>query len=576
MTPNADQLLAIYGHKGRPTAKLRVIIAGPGAGKTFTLVETVKAVAPMSVIAVMTFTNGAAHELVKRLGDIELAYIGTTHGYCFKLIQRYGDRIGYRSGEVVLLPDAERIPRILAVRDQLGIKVSQEKLFDPKLSFDPAVARAQLLIMAQYRSLLKQSNLVDFDSILSEGVALLQLDEVRAAVSLDYLFVDERQDSNVVEHQIFVLIPANHKFFVGDPDQSIYEWRGADPWGLVELTQVESAEVVKLELNYRSDKAICRAASQLIAHNERRVHKLVKPVSSENGGVLVKRFANVFEELEFLAGQIRTLLMSQKDPSIAVLYRLNFEVKRAYAYLISASLPVTAPQLLASRPPDWERAVLLLSLAVSPDNEILAERYLKLDHDAKQVERWLLEARADGKPIAERVARGWVSGPAGRMTQGDAYRGDWFRLLAANKVSESTIGLIKQRAELLPPDSNISDLVRDLYQHEDLREPDKEDGIYIGTMHSAKGREWDVAFLPAFEQGIIPSRAAADASNDPRHGDTRSVIDSGLLEQERRLAFVALTRARHIVYISHCANRKGQWGPEQEMEPSMFIKEMGL
>jgi superfamily I DNA/RNA helicase len=103
----------------------------------------------MSVVAVMTFTNGAAHELLKRFdGEVELAYIGTTHGYCFKLIQRYGDRIGYRSGEVVLMPEAERIPRILAVRDRLGIKISQEKLFDPKLSFDPAVARAQLLIMA--------------------------------------------------------------------------------------------------------------------------------------------------------------------------------------------------------------------------------------------------------------------------------------------------------------------------------------------------------------------------------------------------------------------------------------------
>jgi DNA helicase-2/ATP-dependent DNA helicase PcrA len=553
VTPNAEQLLAIYGEKGKPTPKVKVIIAGPGSGKTFTLVESVKANAPMNVVAVMTFTNGAAHELLKRFdGEVDLAYIGTTHGYCFKLIQRYGDRIGYRSGEVVLMPEAERIPRILAVRDRLGIKISQEKLFDPKLSFDPAVARAQLLIMAEYRSLLKQSNLVDFDSILSEGVALLQIDEVRAAVKLNFLFVDERQDSNGVEHQVFCLIPADHKFFVGDPDQSIYEWRGADPWGLVELTVVEGAQVVKLEWNYRSDRAICHAASMLIAHNERRVHKLVKPVSKEKGGVVVRAFENIYDELEFVAGQVRKVLTVREDPSIAVLFRLNWDVKRSFAYLMNAGLPVTAPQLLQQRPHDWERAILLLSLTVSPENEILAERYLKLDHDSKQVERWMLERRAGNLEHGiEKYIRG--------MGQ------SWARLLFQNGVSEGTVDLIRRRSELLPSDANLADLIRDLYSHDDLREPVKEDGIYIGTMHSAKGREWDVVFLPAFEQGIIPKWNGTEcATSDPE------------LEQERRLAFVALTRARRIVYVSHCANRKGQWGAEVPMQPSMFIKEMGL
>jgi superfamily I DNA/RNA helicase len=570
MKPNTEQDLAIHG--SWHSASLRVVIAGPGSGKTFTLVEAVKANAPMNVVAVMTFTNGAAHELLKRFGgEVDLAYIGTTHGYCFKLIQRYGDRIGYRSGEVVLMPDAERIPRLLAVRDKLGLKISQEKLLNAKRSFDPAIAHAQILIGDEYRSMLKQSNLVDFDSILSEGVALLQLDEVRAAVKLNFLFVDERQDSNAVEQMIYNLIPADHKFFVGDPDQSIFEFRGADPWGLVELTQVEGAEVIKLEKNYRSDVAICRAANKLICHNQRRVHKLTDSISKDKGNVAVRRFDNVYEELEFVAGEIRRVLTYRKNPTIAVLFRLNWEVKRAYAYLMNAGLPVTAPQLRQQRPPDWERAVLLLSLAVSPDNEILAERYLKMDYKPHEVDRWVLEARATGTPIAERVAKGWVSGGPGQMTRGDAYRGDWFRLLAANRVSEGTIELIKQRASLLPPDANMADLIRDLYSHDDLREPDKEDGIYIGTMHSSKGREFDVVFLPAFEQGIIPNIRGAAAS--VIQGEPSSDMK---LEEERRLAFVALTRARHIVYISHCRNRKPQWGPEVPMQPSMFIAEMGL
>jgi superfamily I DNA/RNA helicase len=202
---------------------------------------------------------------------------------------------------------------------------------------------------------------------------------------------------------------------------------------------VEGPQVVKLEWNYRSDRAICHAASH--AHRAQRApgSQAGEARLEGKGRRVVKAFENIYDELEFVAGQVRKVLTVREDPSIAVLFRLNFEVKRAaYAYLMNAGLPVTAPQLLQQRPHDWERAILLLSLTVSPENEILAERYLKLDHDSKQVERWMLERRAGNLEHGiEKYIRG--------MGQ------SWARLLFQNGVSEGTVDLIRRRSELLPP-----------------------------------------------------------------------------------------------------------------------------
>ena len=208
MTPNLEQKLAIYGIDaglavnmgGHPQPALRVVIAGPGSGKTFTLAECVKDHAATDTIAVMTFTNATAYELRKRLSSDwsswdaaiaeKLAFIGTTHSYCFKLIQRFGHLIGYRSKHVAILPDGERIPRLLAVRDKLGIKASQGKLLDRSWQN----TNEGLLVFREYDFLLKRNNLVDFDGILREGAQLLRQDEVRKRAKLDWLFVDERQD----------------------------------------------------------------------------------------------------------------------------------------------------------------------------------------------------------------------------------------------------------------------------------------------------------------------------------------------------------------------------------------------
>ena len=186
---------------------------------------------------------------------------------------------------------------------------------------------------------------------------------------------------------------------MGDPDQSIYQFRGADPEGLVRLVEVPGAEVIKLECNYRSDISICEAANKLIAHNKLRVDKKIVPVSQEKGAVEVARFEDTWIELGVMETTIRT---RSPECSVAVLCRTNFEVNRCHNYLAAQHIQVRR-QYQVQRPPDWQRALLLLSLAASPDNEILAERYLKLDNPTAIVDQWLLESRAGGQDFTERT-----------------------------------------------------------------------------------------------------------------------------------------------------------------------------
>lgn len=321
-----------------------------------------------------------------------------------------------------------------------------------------------------------------------------------------------------------------------------------------------SFELHKLELNYRSDMRICAVANLLIRHNKERVDKDCVPVSTEMGRISLANWEDAGQELAWIAGYQR-----EEGRSIAVLYRMNYDVKVCRDYLRAMCIPIQE-QKYEQRPPDWERALLVLGLLQSPENEILVERFLRLDRNDDSVQRWLLEARAKGLPLL------------GSTVQfGDCFTmGDVLRLLAQNTVSEGTVRLIQQRAELLAPDADLSDLIHALHEPEEPGIASNDAGVYVGTMHSAKGREWDVVFLPAFEQGIIPSIRATATTVDPYSIAEQSRRDSTALEEERRLAFVAVTRARHELYISHCTHRRGPYGPVGMGQPSQFIKEMGL
>lgn len=552
MTLNPQQQAAVDSK-----AALKVVIAGPGSGKSRVIIECARSVPHGSRVALMTYTQAGAAVFRQRLAKFEgtlleaqpLTHCGTLHSYCYRLINRFGGFLGYIPGKVGILPDAERIPRLLACRDKLGLKVSQKAILDPGFRDEPLN-----LIWKEYEFLLKRNNLVDYDGILRVALELFNFHEVQHAIKLDYLFVDESQDSAVIDWNIYTAIPATNKVYVGDPDQSIFAFRGAFPAGLVSATSISNVEVHKLELNYRSDKAICQHANVLIRNNKERVDKWIEPISKEMGCVEVEGFEEVGQELVYLAGRIsgRNLASAKlgESESIAVLYRMNHDVKMCRDYLRSMGIPIQEPKF-EQRPADWERAKLLLGLMQSPDNEILAERYLSLDFEPSIVKEFRLQAAAIGKSLLF-TALPW--------TQFNSFA-NWPQSLAQKGVSESTVRLIQEHAQELSPDADISDLLHALHSNEEPKEaPDG--GIYCGTIHSFKGKEADVIFAPGFEQGIIPSE--------------KDLASPEALEEARRLAFVLVSRARHELYISHCAHRRGPWGPVGLGQPSQFIAEMGL
>lgn len=542
MSPNPNQQAAINAHERNV-----VVVAGPGSGKTFVLTNAIKTRLALGAnpleVAVITYTNAAAHEFTQRLGQ-QLGFCGTLHGFCFRLLQQYGKELGYRPGSISILPQDEQEKMLVAIANEFGARgIGKTKL----LARDPHAEIER--VWKEYYFRLRANNLVDYDSILAHGLLL-----VGRASNFAQLFVDEGQDSADIDWEIYKAFPALWKFIVGDPDQCCFSFRGANPRRLVEKMVDPEWRAIVLETNYRSDTEICRVASNLIVHNTNRVHKMVRPSSRFPGEVHLTRFTNDMEELMMLIGKIQR--WQAEGSSVAVLYRTNHLAAQARNFLQTNGVRVQRDKTL-DMPRDFGRALVLVSLCVSPGNDILAEKYLSFDYEPATIARMKNQALAQEKTIAE-VAISRLEFPKNL--------GGLLKFLAVNEISEPSVALIRQRIDLLHPDAELPDLLSDLYAHKDWNRASEEDGCYVGTMHSAKGREFDVVFLPAFEENCIPS---GRCSITPMENDSE-------LEEERRLAFVAITRARHQLYVSFSDVRKPKWGNPVQCVSSRFIKEMEL
>lgn len=546
---------------------LVAVPAGPGSGKTRVLTERARYLSNNTLglhkdgwsgqprIVILTFTNGAAHEIRSRLDGMTIVeFVGTLHSWCLKLLQTYGYLMGYRPGAIAILPESERNRVLFDVRERLGVNVTDKKLLERHKDAE--------LIWKEYDFALKRAGLVDYDRILKDAARLLNFDKVRESIgTIDDLLIDEVQDSAIIDWLIYSKIPALNRFYVGDPDQSVFDFRGAYPAGFVEMAKM--AHVVRLENNYRSDRQICRCANLLIAHNKVRVEKATVSVSEEFGAVEARGFDNSFAELEDIAAGIRREGLS--DTSIAVLCRTNQEAKRCVEYLNVAGIPFVdhAPRKL---PPDWTRTLLLLGIAINPANDILVEQFLRLDLHAHHVNKLKLLSMTTGRTLYETSQKPVRCEMAWCMADMDSLAG----YLHGNGVSDATVSSVRSRTGLLPFDASLSDLLADLLAHAEAPALTEETGkVFVGTIHSAKGKEFDVVFLPAFEEGIIPHPKPVPSVWNA------SVLMSEQIEEERRLAFVAITRARRKVFISYAKSRKHQWGVVNNA-PSRFIVEMGL
>jgi DNA helicase II / ATP-dependent DNA helicase PcrA len=609
-----------------------LVLSGAGTGKTRVLTSRVGYILarglakPWQILAV-TFTNRAAKEMRERVAALvgpvaEAVWVGTFHALCVRILRRHGELIGLKSSFTILDSDDQlRLLKQLMEADGVDIKKwpaqalmgmiqrwKDRGLTPDKVGGDAngefAGGRALALYRA-YQDRLRSLNAVDFGDLLLLCVDLFQK---HAAVLTEYqeqfryILVDEYQDTNVAQYLWLRLLCQKYRNLccVGDDDQSIYSWRGAEVGNILRFEKdFTEAKVVRLERNYRSTPVILEAASHLISHNEDRLGKTLR--TGHEGDVdrgvpiRVKGVWDGSEEARWVVDEIEALQRSgQALRQVSILVRAGFQMLEFEERLITTGIPYR----VIGGPRFYERleirdAIAYLRLVQQFDDDLAFERIInkpKRGIGDSSVQKLHVLGRAAGVPLfeaARRVVETDDLRPQLRTTLKtlvhDFQR--WQSLrdamapseLAAMILEESGYTAMWQQDKSAEAPGRLENLREFVSALEDwdsisaflehvslVMENDAqttEDSVTLMTLHGAKGLEFDAVFLPGWEEEIFPNR--------------RSLDEGGLksLEEERRLAYVGLTRARKKAFVSFAANRRvyNQW---QASLPSRFIDEL--
>ncbi len=607
-----------------------LVLAGAGTGKTrvlttrFAHILLTGRAAPGQVLAV-TFTNKAAKEMRERVGAIlgrpaEGLWLGTFHALCARMLRRHAELVGLTSGFTILDSD-----------DQLRLlkQVMEAAHIDPKRWAPPALmgmiqrwkdrgltpdrvtaaeegdfagGQSRNLYLA-YQLRLKQLNTADFGDLLLHMTEILRSKpDILAQYHriFRYILVDEYQDTNLVQYMWLRLLAQSHKNIccVGDDDQSIYSWRGAEVENILRFEKdFPGAQLVKLERNYRSTAPILGAAAGLIANNEGRLGKTLRSGRNDASGekVSVISLWDSDEEARMVGDRIETLRRDGNAlAEMAILVRTSAQTRAFEERMITLGLPYRVVGGLRF----YERAEIRDAIAYmrvlhQPSDDLAFERIVNVPR--RGVGEVALRAmhtasREQQIPLAlasERLAlSGGLKGRVGtalkEMFQAftrwrEELPRDGHVLTLAKMLDES--GYTEMWKQDKSPDApgrleNLKELVRALADFETLagfldhvslvmeNEQNAEgDRASMMTLHAAKGLEFDTVFLPGWEEGLFPSQ--------------RTLDEGGLkgLEEERRLAYVGLTRARKLAVVSYAANRRiyANW---QSSIPSRFVDEL--
>jgi len=561
MNLNEQQLKAINSNS--PTI---LAIAGPGAGKSATLVARVQRLirdgTDPAAICVITFTRSAAAELQERLGDVRLGFNGNLHSLMFRLLQQHGHLIGLPQQLTIL--DAETAAELLAeCAVKLKSKASEKALTElretwPQWSPGCSTWNIDRLVVKEYYSRMRDSGAVDFDSILHTGLQV-----IKAITATDgfvgwpfkFLFVDEFQDSSDTDYTIYRAMPMANKFYVGDPDQSIFGFRGGNVGNILDLSEFESTDVILLEKNYRSRLEICYAANRLIAHNTCRAEKQI--VATRDGGSIGYRaFEMPAMELEFICQLIREFYPATAAGTaaeVAVLWRSNRLVDECTEYLKAHGIAVVERRRVPVAATATARAAL--AVMMNPYNEMAVQRYITLI-DSKAA---ATKANRDATIRMENLAHLYFKGVSDVLVTPD--KGEHFlseivgRFSDQIKVPQEARDSITAAAAKLTGTFTLADL---MFALDEQTEADAGNGVAVKTFHSAKGLQFPFVIVGGMEQETCPG--------------TRKDAD---IPESRRLFFVAITRAMDRLMITRCHQRQCAF-KAWVMEPktaSQFVSE---
>ncbi|MBD9526775.1 ATP-dependent helicase [Paracoccus sp. PAR01] len=618
-----------------------LLLAGAGTGKTRALTTriahllTLGKARPGQILAV-TFTNKAAREMKDRIGRLlgemveGMPWLGTFHSVSVKILRRHAELVG--DATLHLKPSFT----ILDTDDQIRLlkQLIQAENLDEKRW--PARQLAGLIdgwknrcltpvnlpkgedrafdgwggrLYAAYQRRLLELNAVDFGDLLMHCVTIFQAhpDVLQAWQDrFRYILVDEYQDTNVAQYMWLRLLAKAHRNIccVGDDDQSIYGWRGAEVGNILRFeTDFPGARVIRLEQNYRSTAHILAAASGLIAANKGRLGKTLW--TEADGGEPVRLIGHwdseaearwIGEEIESFQGGHRHSIGRHNLNDMAILVRASHQMRAFEDRFMTIGLPYR----VIGGPRFYERqeirdAMAYFRLAVSPTDDLAFERIVNVPKRGlgdKAVQTVQREARDRGLSLLEgavsAVATGALGGKGGaalrQFTEGmgrwhaDAIDSTRSHVELAERILDES-GYTTMWQNDKSPDApgrldNLKELIKALEEFENLQgflehvalvmdndKSEQTDQVSIMTLHAAKGLEYPIVFLPGWEDGLFPSQ--------------RSMDESGMkgLEEERRLAYVGITRGEELVTITFAGNRRlyGQW---QSSMPSRFIDEL--
>ncbi len=612
-----------------------LILAGAGSGKTRVLTHRVAylidraGVAPYHILAI-TFTNKAAGEMRERVDKIvgfgaEQIWVSTFHSTCVRILRRYIDRLGYDNHFTIYDTDDQKgIMKEVCKKLQIDTKMLKERTIMSAISsakdelIDPQEYEMQngfdynggkiAKAYREYQATLKKNNALDFDDLIMKTVELFKADEEVLSSYQDrfrYIMVDEYQDTNTAQFELIRLLAAKHRNLcvVGDDDQSIYKFRGANIRNILDFEKVyPDAFVVRLEQNYRSTQTVLDAANAVIKNNTRRKEKALWTDQGEGARIGFRQFETAYEEAEYIAGDVARKKRKGQFSygECAVLYRTNAQARLLEERFIMEGVPydvVGGTNFYSRR--EIKDVLAYLKTIDNGRDDVAVKRIINVPRrgiGAATIVR--VQEYADERNIsffdalteADRIMTIGRSAsklkPFVTMIQSFRSKQEFYSLEELVKDVLDLTGYLKELEESDEEDAadrveNIEELVSKVVAYEqESDEPtlsgfleevalvadiDRVDGdgdrVLLMTLHSAKGLEFGHVYLAGMEDGVFPGYMTI-TSDDPME-----------IEEERRLAYVGITRAKEELTLT-CAKQRMIRGETQYNPVSRFVREI--
>ncbi|KRM73085.1 DNA helicase PcrA [Lacticaseibacillus brantae] len=615
-----------------------LIMAGAGSGKTRVLTHRIaylieeKNVNPWQILAI-TFTNKAAQEMKDRVGQLldataaQDVWVSTFHALCVRILRRDIEKLGFNRAFTIADP-AEQLTLIKHIlRDQnldpkrydpksiLGtISNAKNDLLTPKAYAKEAAGPFEQIVAqvyAEYQKRLASDQALDFDDLIMQTIVLFQQDPDTLKFyqnKFRYIHVDEYQDTNEAQYQlVHLLADGFHNLcVVGDADQSIYGWRGANMENIMNFQKdYPDAQVILLEQNYRSTKTILSAANDVIKNNSYRQAKTLWTENSEGEKITYYRAQSETDEALYVVRQIEDAVKAKTHRlgDFAVLYRTNAQSRAVEEAFVKANIPykMVGGHKFYDRK-EIRDVLAYFRLVVNPDDDMSFNRIVnepKRGIGGTSLDKLTAFAQQNGWSLLEAARNAELSGVSGKARTALADFGRRIEMIANKRSGASVTDLMQailddtgylaalQAAKTVEAETRIDNLqeLMTVTQNFDTHyQPENEDSdifvdfladlsllsdqddieddaqeVTMMTLHAAKGLEFPIVFLVGMEEGLFPL--------------SRAAMDENELEEERRLAYVGITRAKQKLYLSNAYGRL-LYGRRQNNPASRFIEEI--